>query len=170
MSAANNSQPSTSTPEIVRPSTSTVGDVSATHALIFRSVEKKYSIKPISDIKLVNDKKLCVGEKYMVKFSSALYEATLITFGTRELCQMVQNEKIKDLPEPPSKQSKSKSELQKLKMENDRLKRKLEDMEELHTQKGHFIVKLEQRIVELEEKVVELESQVKLNERYILNC
>jgi hypothetical protein len=58
MSAANNSQPQTSTPDIVRPSTSTLGDVSATHALIFRTVEKKYSIKPISDIKLTNDKQL----------------------------------------------------------------------------------------------------------------
>jgi predicted nucleic acid-binding Zn-ribbon protein len=61
---------------------------------------------------------------------------------------------------PPSKQSISNSELQEINMENGRLRRKLEELEELHTQKGHFIVKLEQRIVKLEEKVVELESQV----------
>jgi len=65
------------------------------------------------------------------------------------------------IPMSPSKQSKSNAEMQQLKMENGRLKRKLEELEELHTQKGHFIVKLEQRIVELEELVVVLQSLVR---------
>jgi hypothetical protein len=81
---------------------------------------------------------------------------------------MVQNEKIKDLPKPPPKQRKSNSqltsllptvskpdvnpELEKLQLENGRLKRQLQELEELYTQKGHFIVKLEQRIEKLEEE------------------
>jgi hypothetical protein len=33
----------------------------------------------------------------MVKFSIAFYEATLITFGSRELCELVQVEKVKEI-------------------------------------------------------------------------
>jgi hypothetical protein len=87
---------------------------------------------------------------------------------------MVQNEKVKDLPKPPPKQRKSNTqlssqlpsmtndkpddkqsslELDNLKMENGRLKRQMAELEELFTQKGHFIVKLEQRIAQLEEEV-----------------
>ena len=51
----------------------------------------------------------------------------------------------------PKPSSPSLDEFDKLRKDNDYLKKQLSELEELYTQKGHFIVKLESEIEQLKE-------------------
>ena len=150
-----------------------------------------------ADIQLENgDNHVQEGVKHMVKFGKGAYEATVILTGSRELCQIVQAEKLEELskqkqashaakqashaPKQASHEPKqashapkqstqtkqsglqsrvvtmqipSSDELNSLKRENSYLKKQLAELEELYSQKGHFISKLESQIEECKEQM-----------------